>query len=283
HPALFAEIVFAEGLRAYREKDYRRASKRFDYVLDRIDSSSYRDDARYYSGLILYDTEEPQECIEYLSEFIDIHAESELVPSALFTMGACYMSLEKHIKAAETFVRVREHPAAGDQLRFSASVNAGAAWQKGSDWEQAATVYASIMEEYPDKIQRSAFALKTGFAWYKADRASRALEYFTRARKNAASEDMAEIDYWTALSNQKLGKTSRALEQFLTIPYKYGYEGRWGATADFKAARIYHQREQYDKARRLYKKVIKVEGSASAMGKQAAEQLSTITAPEEEM
>ncbi|MGM0461046.1 MAG: tetratricopeptide repeat protein [Fibrobacterota bacterium] len=273
---LFAEVVFAEAMREYREENYRKAKRRFDYVENRLDKNDFAHRAVYYKGLLLYDQDEHSETIEHMKDFIENYPASDMRFLARFTIASSFMKQEEYVRAADNFTEVSRADEADDDLVFRSLMNGAMAWQRASSWENAGELYSRILEEYPEHIDFVDFATTTGFAWFQAGRVSRALEYFEKAQSAAEDRNIAEIDYWIAQSHKELGNTARALELYLKIPYQYGYEGKWGVTAEFQSARIYHQREQYDRAKRLYENVVRVEGTSSGIGADARDALAAI-------
>lgn len=274
--AYLAEIVFAEGLYAYRTKDFKKAEKRLSFLASKLTSTDFVDDAAYYRSLIKYDSGDYDGAIQSLLQVTIAYPESDLIPSVNFTIAAAYKQQEKYADAANYYKKVSSMDEADDELKFRALMNGALSWQKINLWEEAGALYSEIYEKFPDRVQQGSFTLRTGFAWYKADRIRKAMKYFEISEKIGNKDDRAETAYWIATCNGRLGKTSEALEQFLKIPYLYGYGGKWGITAEFEAARIYKQQEKYDQALSLYSKVIRKEGKNSPIGSKALEEIAAI-------
>ncbi|ERP38981.1 tetratricopeptide repeat protein [Chitinivibrio alkaliphilus] len=276
HDEYFAKVVFAEGLRAFQERDFRRAQRRFSYVEDRIDPTSFTDKAVYYQGFLQYENEEYSDAISHLRSFIKNYPASSMIHQARFVIATAFLRQEEYVRAGTYFTKVAQAEDADDDLVFRALMNGAMAWQRASQWEQAGEAYSAVLRDFSENIQPGEFYLTTGFAWYQAGRVGVALDYFKSAQEEVTGSDRAEVEYWIAMSHKELGNTARALELFLKIPYTHGYEGKWGVTAEFQAAQMYHQREQYDHARRLYESVVRREGSSSGMGADAHEALSDL-------
>lgn len=282
NPDKMLEIYYAEGLYFYREKEFGKAEKRFSYIIKKGGRFERVDDAAYYSALIYYDQKKKEDALKELQSFVTKYSESELVPSAMFTIALLYHQMEKFPEAGKQYEEVAKRAGDDAELRFRSLVNGTVIWQKLSAWEAAAQMSEAVLNEFGDRIDSSSYALKTGFAYLKANRVKRALTFFELAKVNPNPMDIPEISYWIAMSNLRLGKDEKALELFLKISYLYGNSGKWGVTADFEAARIYEQRGEFAKASSLYRKIVRIEGEGSPLGNDAKERITALNTLMEE-
>ncbi len=95
------------------------------------------------------------------------------------------------------------------------------------------------------------------------------MQYFKRALATADKKDKPEALYWIGSCHKMLGDHSTAITEFLKVPYLHSNSGRWAVTAEYEAARLYEKAGEYSKAISLYKKVVRKDGRAGRMGKQA--------------
>jgi tetratricopeptide (TPR) repeat protein len=272
-PSVMAELYFAEGLYYYRSQEYDRAENRFEFIIEDVEGTDLKDDAAYYLALILYDQREMEDALEALQRFTVQYEESELLPTAHFMIGMIYNGAEMLAEAGTSFEKVTEISGDDIELRFRALVNGASVWQRLNAWESAAEMNEAVLLEFGDRVDASSFALKTGFSYFKANRVTRALEYFDMANQNPSPTDAPEIVYWIAQCNKRLGNVDLALEQFLQISVLFRGSGKWPVTADFEAARIYEQRGEFENALSLYREIVRVEGENSPIGGDANERV----------
>lgn len=275
-PGDIADIIYHEGLYLLVEKKYDKARNRFRYVLSKYETTSYADDAAYQLSLTYYYDGDQDKALSGFNGFVTRYPQSEYVPLAMFKMGMIHHDREDFTRAAEYFTGLAEHPLADSVTRFRALYNAAIDCQKSSAWAQAGRIYMALLEQFPGKMPESSTHLKIGFCLFQANRFKDALGHFTTADKNPAAVDKPEILYWTGMCHAKLGNYQTAITELLKVPYLYASVGKWGVTAEFEAARLYERTNEFERARSLYKKIIRSDGEQGNFGKQALAQLERI-------
>ncbi|MBD3240178.1 MAG: tetratricopeptide repeat protein, partial [Chitinivibrionales bacterium] len=138
-------------------------------------------------------------------------------------------------------------------------------------------MYRRILREFPDQVPESAAHLKIGFCLVQASRFEEAIKHFEEANRNPASEEKPEILYWLGLCYAKTGEYQKALTEFLKVPYLYSGEGKWGVTAELEAARIYERRGEYERAKSLYRKIVRSDGETGQFGRAANKRLKQLS------
>jgi len=268
-----AEIVYYEGIHQLAKKEYDKAQKRFSYILAKYGGTPFADDAGYQRGLSVYYAGEKDEAQKLFTDFVSQYPQSELVPLALFKIGMIHHEYNDFARAASFFEAAADHKAVDSQTRYRALNNAASDFQRVSGWNDAARVYQIILRDYPDKSNASVMNLKIGFCLIQGSKFKGSLSYIEKANINPAQEDKPEILYWLGIVHSKLGDFQKAITEFLKVPYLYSGVGKWGITAEFEAARIYERLEEYERARTLYKKIVRSDGENGEFGKSAARQL----------
>jgi tetratricopeptide (TPR) repeat protein len=157
--------------------------------------------------------------------------------------------------------------------RFRAANNAAVAYQKTSSWIDAARMYRVILSDFSSLIHQSSYHLKLGFCLIQASRIEESIEQFKLARKDAKKEDEPEILYWMGTCYARQGDLTKAITEYLKVPYLYAGIGKWGVTAEFEAARLYERQGDYGKATTLYRKIVNADGEQGKFGKKALERI----------
>ncbi len=273
----FADIVYHEGLHLIHSKEYDKAANRFKYVLAKHATSDRADDAAYQLALAHFYEGDKESAFNLFMGFTTKYPQSDLVPYASFKIAMIYHEREEYGRAAEHFAAVVDHQAADAKTRFRAANNAALDYQKTLAWGDAARMYRRILDEFADEVPASGAHLKIGFCLVQASRFEEAIKHFEKANRNPAPEEKPEILYWLGLCYTKTGEYQKALTELLKVPYLYSGEGKWGVTAEFEAARIYERRGEYERAKSLYRKIVRTDGETGQFGRAANKRLKQLS------
>ncbi len=268
-----AEIIYYEGMYLSTEKEYDKAIKRFKYILDKFDKSNHTDDAFYEMALANYYQNKMEDAITQFKKLPIEYPLSKYVPLAYFKLAMIYHGKNDFIQSGDYFSKVVVEKKVDSKTRFRAANNAAISYQKISSWLDAANMYSIILSDYSDQIHKSSFHLKLGFCLLKASKVEDAFEQFKKANNTPKKEDKPEILYWLGTCYSKSGDYSKAIAEYLKVPYLYSKAGKWGVTAEFEAARLYERLGEYSKAITLYKKIIRSDGEQGRFGKKAFERI----------
>jgi tetratricopeptide (TPR) repeat protein len=271
-----AEIIYHEGLYLIIQKSFDKAIKRFEYIEVKYAKTPVVDDAVYQIALCNYFDGKREVAQKQFSTFTQAYPQSDYVPRALFKLGMVYHEQNDFARAAELFIAATTNKHIDAETRLRALHNAATDYQKASGWLDAAATYKKIIKLNPEQTPESSILLRTGFCLVQASRFEEALDYFKSANINPAAEDKPEIQYWLGSCYAKLGQHQKAITEYLKVPYLYAGIGKWGVTAEFEAARLYERVQEYERARSLYKKIVKSDGEHGEFGKSALEQLTRL-------
>ncbi len=272
-----AEIVYYEGTYLLVKKEYEKAINRFRYILQKFEKSDRVDDAAYQIALSSYYQNKMDKALDLFHKFPVEYPSSEFVPLAYFKIGMIFHGQNDFIRSAENFTKVISEKKVDSKTRFRAANNAAVAYQKTSSWLDAARLYSIVMNDYADQIHQSSHHLKLGFCLIQASRFEDALEHFKKADVDPKKEDKPEILYWIGTCYAKLGDFSKAIAEYLKVPYLYSGIGKWGVTAEFEAARLYERQGGYAKAITLYRKIVNSDGEQGRFGKKALERIQRLS------
>ena len=273
----YTHIEYYYALRELIEKKYYDAIKKFGYIInDESADSGIIDDAAYQTGVCYFYMDKQEKALEVFHDFIAQYPGSVLVPMAYFKIGMMLHDRGEFQQAAEAFEKVLSIRGADAKTRFRAAYNAAIDRQKSFAWLDAARMYRTISDIFPEYASASSTNLKTGFCYIQASHFEDALKYFSKALVNASPEEKPEILYWTAHCLGKLGKRQKAIEEYLKVPELCPSAGQWPRTSELEAARLYEQDGEFKKAIVIYKRIIAADGEKSVFGKEAVAQYSRI-------
>lgn len=277
-----AEIIYHEGLYLIVEKEYKKAINRFVYIIEKFPSSERVDEAAYQSALCAYYQNKNDEALALFTAFPQKYPESEFVPLAYFKMGMIFHGQNDFVKSAEYFSKVIADKKVDATTRLRAANNAAIAFQKTSQWLDAAKMYELVLTDYSRDIEESSYHLKAGFCFLQVSRTEEALAHLKKAIVNPKKEEEAEISYWLAACYAKQGDDQKAIAEYLKVPYLYTGGEKWGITSEFEAARLYEHLGEFNKAATLYRKIIRSDGDQGRFGRKALAQLEHLNSQEGE-
>ena len=271
----FAEVEYNEGLRFLIEKQYENAINRFREVMDFPGTSNKSDDAAYHLGVCYYYMGKNEKALEWFHDFIAQYPASSFVSPAYFKIGMMLHDRGDFLHAAEVFEKAAVASTADEKSRFRAAFNAAIDYQKSSTWLEAARLYRTIVDSFPEEVGASSIYLKIGFCYIQASHFEDALKYFQKASAIAAAEEKPEVFYWMAQCWARLGDHQKAIAEYLAAA-ALSADGPWAITSEFEAARLYERTGEYKKALGLFKKIIFTDGEKGVFGKEAAAQCARI-------
>jgi len=276
----YSQIAYHEGLCALVSKDYDKARSRFNYILDRYPESTWRDGAAYQSALSWFYAGKTEVALDKFNAFLTSFPRSSFAGCADFKIGMIYHDQNDFEQASKYFAAALSQLSTDRMTRFRAAYNAAIDLQKLSRWLDAARMYETTIDSFPEEINPSSGFLKTGFCFLQASRYDEALRLFAKASVNPGLEEKPEILYWIATCWAREGELRKAAAEYLKVPTLYAGIGRWGLTSESEAARLFEKLGEYKKALELYRKIVRVDGETGELGREATsriEQLSSIT------
>ena len=165
---------------------------------------SVADDAAYEAAHLYFLKDEKSLALDAFNQFIKKYPLSNLVSFAYFKLGMIHFAQNEYKKSITFFEKVFEHPQTPWDIRFRSAGFAADAAQKAGLWAEAALVYQYIIEEFPAKIEKTAYLLKKGFALFQAADYLGAMDAFLLANTEPRPGDRPEILYWVAVTQYNI-------------------------------------------------------------------------------
>jgi tetratricopeptide (TPR) repeat protein len=271
-----AVIAYSKGLRRVVEKDYDKAIGIFKFVSEKFQGALCAEDAAYQVGLCYYYKGKNEKALAVFNEFLARYPESRFVPTAYFKIGMICHDRGDFIQAAQLFERTFGAARADPKTRFRAAYNAALDYQKAFSWLEAARMYRTIVETFPQEVSVSSTYLKIAFCFIQGARFEDAVKQLQKAGSCSPTLlEKPEILYWTAICFEKLGDDQKAIAEFLKVPVFYAKTGEWAVTSQFEAARLYERAGEPKKALDLYKKIVLAD--AGEIGKEATAHIARLS------
>jgi len=267
------EVILEKGRVLIENEQYGAARDLFDSLADRYDD--YLDESLYYLALCDIQGGGYREAEEKLVRHLREAPHSSLSCAAAMKLAFVQAQMEKFNLAARNYSLAAES-CTDRELRFRALRNLADIYQKMEKWEQASSVWFSLVEDYPARDDIVDILFNLGFAYGQSGQYRLARDVYTRITSITAEEaELGRAYYWIGINLKNLGEYEEAVRQFLRVPYlRTG--GMWGVTSRLEAAGCYRKLGRYDEAAGIYRSVLQKYGEESDWGRIAAGYLEQI-------
>lgn len=144
-----------------------------------------------------------------------------------------------------------------DELRFKLIYLQGQTYKSVRDMDAMRPLFLALVEDYKDREGKAREWLDVGVGLTLAGefKAARTALELSISRTDDR-KILAEATYWRGMAEAGAGYEGRALETFLSVADKYSDQGMWVPTALNMAADIYVEMGDYDRALKMYKRVL---------------------------
>jgi TolA-binding protein len=230
------------------------------------------DEFVYYQALQALKAGNFAQVVQNLTDFESRFPASPLVPQAQFKLGTAYYQLGELSRAAECYRAAAQNEA----LRVDALSNLAIIYREENRFDEAIEVYKELLkiESLP---QRDEFLFRLGYTQLQNhDHQAAALVFNEMLARPLAPERRCEVLHWLGETYLGMGEVSKALFQFLKIPYLYPEEELWAVTAELKAGTCYELMGKPEKARSIYEVVIKRRGETDEWAQEAQRRLKNL-------
>ena len=271
--------------------EYDRAAASFATVVERYPQSKQFGQALFYLGESLYAREKRAEAAAAYQKFVDSLPNHAMRAEALYGLGVALEELGKATEAAaaydkflqefgkhehaaevtmrrgETLFSAGDFPAAekwfaraaataGFALADHAMLRQAAAVAEQKRLPEAAGLYASIIEKFPQSNQLSAATLAAGNCFYLAGAYADAVKWLSRAAARG-DDSMVEASHWLARAQLKLQQPKEALATVeKALPSAAGHPLQVTLLLD-RADAIFEMPERRSEAATLYATIAK--------------------------
>ncbi len=263
-----AELNIAKCL--YNLDDPKEAIKKLKILLFKYPESDIAQEALIWLGDHYLQSAEFEAAEAYYKQFIHQFPGSEKIDLVFFELGQTYEAQSEFDKAIDAYKRVSEK---NDREIFAkARLAIADIFSRELDPESAITTYEDILTVSPE-FKRDAH-IKIAEVHKTTKQHTKVIESYSKALKSKTGLSQikdAEIQFLIADTYESINNTKRSMEEYLKIPYLYPEEKQLNVKAYLRIARIFEDKEEWDKARIVYKKVIKFETDELKFAKERIE------------
>lgn len=224
----------------------------------------------YYKGLVKFKKGNFKEAIVSFKKFISKFPNDPTIPEIYFKLGSSFYQMQKFDSAVAYYKKASEYPEY--VKRKDALFNIAVIYKQQEKWNKLIDISREIEKLSLTVSEKAKVYYNIGYAFLQKRNPLDALKYFKKALELATDRTMQrDIIYWLGETYFALGQYQNAIKEFLKIP-EFG-NVMWGGTALWRVGIIYELLEEYNKAKEIYKRIIKLYGEHSMWGAQAKERL----------
>jgi TolA-binding protein len=274
--AALAKMVYTEGIYLLNRGSYKKAEKRFAYLIKKYSRTEFLGQAKYQLGVCRYYRKENTEALDIFKKFIKDFPGHQLTHEARFRIGIVYTDLNDYANAADYFKAIAYSQDVSQKLLDRACFSAVTAFEKIAAWKKGYEMQQYLLNKTAPEKASTRMLIKAGFLSTKLNDYATALTWFKKAMTKAQPDEMAETAYWIAKSYSMTGEEQKAILEYLKIPFLYKDFGMWASTAELEAAALYERIGDTGNAKKLYEKIIRSDGADGKFGKMASARLKEI-------
>ncbi len=265
-----AGILLEKGRMEAEAGRCENAARTLDELQKNHQGSSESGEAYFYLALCDLKRGGYGEAADKLARFIQGSPRSPILPEAYFKLASAQYGAGNLNLAAQNYALAGE-ATKDSELEFAARKNLGRVYQQLEQWNDAASTWQKLVEDYPERDGIVEVLFDLGFAYGQAGRNELAYDVYSRIPDVATDEEQqGRAHYWAGMSLKSLRRFDEAIREFLRVPYlRTG--GMWGVTAKLEAASCYELVGDLAQAKTIYDGVLAAHGAASDWGRVASE------------
>ncbi len=271
-----AEIEYEIGNYDLEQKNFDPAEKQFKQVISQYKKSQYAVFAEYGLGKLKLVTNHTDEGLEILTRITGRYSEQPVLAQVYLTLGDYYYKTKQFDNALTALKRILE-------LERSPSLDRTARqyliklYSDLGMYDSALIAIRQYLEKYPNEDDSFVYRIDFGITLTNLNEYDRAIENLQGLLPQADNEQEAEIRYWIGKNYFLMGQFRTAISEYLKVTYlTKPTKLPWHVTAEYESGLGYMKLKEWDRARELFNKIVKKEGSASDFGRVALRKLAEI-------
>jgi TolA-binding protein len=231
--------------------------------------------ALYHGGIIALNNQRYASALDLFQCLVAQYPASPLRGDAIFKMGSAYFLMKEFARSASaygSYLGVFPNSDLSERALFNKAI----AEEKGKQWSAAQASLERFLKEYPASEFADEVRFKLAYIHNESGNYRKAVELFTALQYTGERAFRAEIQYWLGEAYFNLENYTKAVTEFLKVPYLYGDIPMWAPTAEFRAAQTYVKTGDLRQAKRLFSKIIEEQGALSSWGEASGREIDKI-------
>ncbi len=237
-------------------KKHQEAITQFMSIIQKYPNTQAAQDALMWLGDYYLEQANYDQAIATYSQFVKDFPGSNQIEIIYYELGQAYRGKGEYDKAVNVFTKVANFE--DKEVYAKAKLAIADIFSRNLDPESALETYKKIITTSPE-FQRDAY-MKIAEVYLLNNEYTKAIENYTQslqAKRGASKIKKSEVQFQIADVYELINQADRALEEYLKIPYLYPNDISWVIKSYLRSARLFEDRDQWKKAKTIYKKIMK--------------------------
>jgi TolA-binding protein len=239
----------------YQIGNEKEAMARFKMLRSKYPDSSLTPEIMWWLGEYYYRNNDLVLARRYFSSLIQDFSKSNLVADAYYALGSIQEEQSNYKEAIKSFKRVIELEKA--DLSGQAAIAIADIYALTSEFDSAVRAYQDTLKDHPG-LAHLVYP-KMGDLFYKRGNFDEALNFYRKSLDAAPLREMPGIQFKIAEVFQAKGNQPMAIEEYLKVTYLYSEDNSLATRALLRVAAIYEDKENYQEALNIYKRIISMD------------------------
>jgi|GEM_PF-2822289 len=253
---LAAQCGYEKGRCYFQKNEDAKAYDQFSETVQSYPDSPYAPDSLFWLVEYHYNKGELDKAYDFLKQIIEKYPESRFYKESLYYIARCAY-FKKNYEESENYIgaflkKYSDSDLLVEALLLSAQINLAK-----KEYREADNDISRILEESPHSYLINETYVIKGDILFAQKKYADAVNAYLHVTETNDKELAARAWYFIGKSYMEQRIGSKGIEAMLRVVYNYSDYKIWFYQACFDAAVYYDQREKYDRAKTLYKKMLR--------------------------
>ncbi|MCF7805017.1 MAG: tetratricopeptide repeat protein [Candidatus Marinimicrobia bacterium] len=263
------------------EKGFQQSVPMLQDILEHDISTDFEVNVRYELGRQYVITNNYDQAINMLTDLTVNYPDHPVIAQVYITLGTVYYDQEQPANAIEAYRNALDHGATGEFKQVAMS-NLMKLYEERGLWDSAIALGRDYVAEFPEADNTFSTRIQIGNFLMNMREFERAIEHLSALLREADAQSASEIQFWIGEAYFNQAKYTRAIIEYLKVPYlNPPTKLDWAASALWKAGNAYEKLQKPNKAIQLYERIIREKGAASNFGRFARRRIDELEAQQE--
>jgi TolA-binding protein len=247
----FAVARFYEADAALKMGEIDAAVTGFEFIVNNINWSKFREESLYKLGLIYFDKESYSKSRDRLVKLLNEYPGGEHTGTAFYWIGESYAK-ENHLENAIDFLQKAVVDKQGNRYKDYSIYTLANVYERSGDYKNAVKYYDDLLTHYPDSPLATDAQTRIGVCYFKLkDYQSSILELNNPKLAGQTGDAYAESLYLLANSHYRVEEYEEAEKSYNEIIAKFPFSDII-RNAYYGLAWTYFQQKKYNDAYKVF-------------------------------
>ena len=271
-------IELARGDYYYKRMEFSSAEEIYKSARSKFRQIDYGPRAELALGRLYLTLNRDEDALKILTEMPEKYKNHPVIPDVYLSLGEFYYTKARQVENAMLAYKTAiEQPRISDASLAIGMSNLIRCYFDLQMWDRLLSTSRDFLTKFPLSENNFEVRIQIGITYYYLHEYDRAIDYLTKLKYEADSENEPRIQYWIGDCYMEKGQYEKAISEYLKVKYlSKPTKLNWAVTAQYKAGIAYMKLGNMDAATKIFKKIIVEQGVASPFGKGAQKKLEEI-------